>query len=95
MTISSPFEVLIPIIGKSQFLHDPFCKEHERYLHPLEAMASQGMPATKSLARAAGVKPLCLEGISDYQMHRMAGNGMNLRCVGAFELAAMFCLLTR
>lgn len=67
-------------------------KERKRYLHPLEAMASQGLPATQTLSKVAGCNQLQLDGISDRQLYKMAGNGMSLRCMGAIQLGAMFCL---
>ena len=64
-------------------------------MDPLEALASQGIPTSKSSTKTSGCQLLDLTNVPESQVYKMAGNGMSLRCCGAMQLAAMLCLIPK
>ncbi|CAE7262261.1 unnamed protein product [Symbiodinium microadriaticum] len=67
-------------------------RARQRALHPCEALATHMLPVTTKQSVTCGSPSLAIQGISDNQLTKMAGNCMNVCNMGAVILACLFCL---
>ena len=69
-------------------------QELQRKIHPHESLGTHLLPTTRSQsALCGGVKlELGKAKVSDTSVYTMAGNSMNLPCMGAVIMTAVLCL---
>jgi hypothetical protein len=59
---------------------------------PLEALTTHLLPTTRGQAELSGGVKLELGSAPPTVVSKMAGNSMNMPCVGAIVMATMMCL---
>ena len=67
-------------------------QEKSRFLSPLELMSSQVLPVSNKRARICMAPKLELGKVPSTQIAKMSGNSMNVPCVAAILLTAIFAL---
>lgn len=65
---------------------EPGLQDHERFLSPKEMLMSHGLPCTQKQARNSSKFELDLDRIPNTAMVKMAGNAMNVPCIGSVLL---------
>ena len=67
-------------------------QDKKRFVSPKELLSSHILPVTDEHSRICRAPALCLDGVSDGQQSKMAGNSMSSVCVGMVLLAACLSL---